>query len=73
MVSGAIERRHTLPISSNVLLEVTEQQLALTGTDLEVELVATTDAVQVQQVGRVTVPAKKLLDICRSLPAILRW
>ena len=68
MVSGAIERRHTLPILSNVLLEVSEQHLALTGTDLEVELVATTDAVQVQQVGRVTVPAKKLLDICRSLP-----
>ena len=68
MVSGAIERRHTLPILSNVLLEVSEDALSLTGTDLEVELVATTDALTVQSPGRITVPAKKLLDICRSLP-----
>lgn len=68
MVSGAIERRHTLPILSNVLLDVTEQQLSLTGTDLEVELVATTQADEVITPGRITIPAKKLLDICRSLP-----
>ena len=59
MVSGAIERRHTLPILSNVLLEVTEAALSLTGTDLEVELVATTDGLTVQSPGRITVPAKK--------------
>lgn len=41
MVSGAIERRHTLPILSNVLIEAREDgQLILTGTDLEIELVA---------------------------------
>lgn len=68
MVSGAIERRHTLPILSNVLIEVSDSQLSLTGTDLEVELVATTDALTIESAGRVTVPAKKLLDICRSLP-----
>ncbi len=68
MVSGAIERRHTLPILSNVLLEVSEQTLSLTGTDLEVELVATAVPDQVIATGRITVPAKKLLDICRSLP-----
>lgn len=68
MVSGAIERRHTLPILSNVLIEVADGSLSLTGTDLEVELVATTDALSVQSEGRITVPAKKLLDICRSLP-----
>lgn len=68
MVSGAIERRHTLPILSNVLIEVANGSLSLTGTDLEVELVATTDALSVQSEGRITVPAKKLLDICRSLP-----
>ncbi|WP_333609037.1 DNA polymerase III subunit beta [Arsukibacterium sp.] len=68
MVSGAIERRHTLPILSNVLVEVSEQLLSLTGTDLEVELVATTEQLQVRAQGRITVPAKKLLDICRSLP-----
>lgn len=68
MVSGAIERRHTLPILSNVLVEVSDASLSLTGTDLEVELVATTEGLTVQSPGRVTVPAKKLLDICRSLP-----
>jgi len=68
MVSGAIERRHTLPILSNVLLDVSADQIALTGTDLEIELVAATSAVQVGTGGRITIPAKKLLDICRSLP-----
>lgn len=68
MVSGAIERRHTLPILSNVLLDVSVDRLALTGTDLEIELVAAVPLSQVQQPGRVTIPAKKLLDICRSLP-----
>ncbi|MGI5309920.1 DNA polymerase III subunit beta [Rheinheimera sp. WS51] len=68
MVSGAIERRHTLPILSNVLVEVAQGRLSLTGTDLEVELVATTDALSIKEEGRITVPAKKLLDICRSLP-----
>lgn len=68
MVSGAIERRHTLPILSNVLLEVSEQTLSLTGTDLEVELVASAIPDQIMASGRITVPAKKLLDICRSLP-----
>ncbi len=68
MVSGAIERRHTLPILSNVLLDVGADQIALTGTDLEIELVATAIPQQVLTSGRVTIPAKKLLDICRSLP-----
>ena len=68
MVSGAIERRHTLPILSNVLLDVTADQIALTGTDLEIELVASAFAQEVISPGRVTIPAKKLLDICRSLP-----
>lgn len=68
MVSGAIERRHNLPILSNVLLDVTADTLSLTGTDLEVELVASTEQLQIQSPGRITVPAKKLLDICRSLP-----
>lgn len=39
-VSGAIERKHTLPILSNVLLEIADGKLMMTGTDLEIELVA---------------------------------
>lgn len=66
-VIGVVERRQTMPILSNVLLTVRNNRLSVTGTDLEVELVASTD-VQVQQAGDVTVPGRKLLDICRALP-----
>jgi DNA polymerase-3 subunit beta len=68
LVSGAIERKHTLPILSNVLIEASLDQLKLTGTDMEVELVASAVADNVIQAGAITVPAKKLFDICRSLP-----
>ncbi|RUO28722.1 DNA polymerase III subunit beta [Aliidiomarina sanyensis] len=67
VVSGAVERRNTLPILSNVLIQVTDHQLRMTGTDLEVELVSEV-ALEDSNPGDVTVPAKKLLDIVRSLP-----
>ncbi len=68
MVSGAIERKHTLPILSNVLIETSLDSVKFTGTDMEVELVASTQPDNVIQAGAITVPAKKLFDICRSLP-----
>ena len=68
LVSGAIERKHTLPILSNVLIEAANGVLSLTGTDLEVELVATSNIDDGSLNFRTTVPAKKLLDICKSLP-----
>ena len=68
LVSGAIERRHTLPILSNVLIRVSEGQLWLTGTDLEVELISSVQLAGSFDEGRATVPAKKMLDIVRSLP-----
>jgi DNA polymerase III subunit beta len=52
---------------SNVLLQVTSDQLAITGTDLEVEMIARV-VVVASEVGEITVPARKLLDICRELP-----
>ncbi len=67
-VSGAIERKHTLPILSNVLLEVNQGVLAMTGTDLEIELVASTHLEHDADDAKLTLPAKKLLDICKSLP-----
>jgi DNA polymerase-3 subunit beta len=66
-VVGVVERRQTMPILANVLLTVTDKTLSVTATDLEVELVAQAD-VDVKEKGEVTVPARKLLDICRSLP-----
>jgi DNA polymerase-3 subunit beta len=67
MVSGAVERRHTLPILSNVLIKVSENSLWLTGTDLEVELISNVTLTGDWEEGEITVPAKKLLDICRGL------
>jgi len=68
LVAGVVEKRQTLPVLSNVLLEVEGQQLSLTGTDLEVELVGRVTLDEVGEEGAITVPAKKLMDICRSLP-----
>src|SRR6266705_5060708 len=66
-VIGVVERRQTMPVLANVLLGVLPGQLAITATDLEVELVAATE-VQVQEAGDITVPGRKFLDILRALP-----
>lgn len=66
-IVGVIERRQTLPILANVLLSLDAGLLELTGTDLEVQLV-TRVSVDSNDQGRITVPARKLLDICRLLP-----
>jgi len=66
-VIGVVERRQTMPILANVLLVAKNDRLAITATDLEVELVATAE-VDVQTGGEVTVPGRKLLEICRALP-----
>ncbi|SHM25337.1 DNA polymerase III subunit beta [Vreelandella subglaciescola] len=68
LVAGVVERRQTLPVLANVLIEVDGDQVALTGTDLEVELIGRTVANAVEQQGAATVPARKLMDICKSLP-----
>src|SRR5690606_22918576 len=68
LVAGVVERRQTLPVLSNVLLVVQGQQLALTGTDLEVELVGRVALEDASEPGEITVPARKLMDICKSLP-----
>jgi DNA polymerase-3 subunit beta len=66
-IIGVVERRQTMPVLANVLLSTRDDQLSVTGTDLEVELLATSRA-SVQQPGDITVPGRKLLDIVRSLP-----
>lgn len=68
LVAGVVERRQTLPILSNVLIRLQGDKLSLTGTDLEVELVGQLTLAVPGQEGDITVPARKLLDICRSLP-----
>jgi len=66
IVAGVVERRQTLPILSNILVRFTNKGLSLIGTDLEVEISAHLEAQGSQ--GDMTVPARKLYDICRALP-----
>ena len=66
-VAGVVERRQTLPVLSNVLLQVEPESLSMTGTDLEVEMIGRVP-VSGAEPGEITVPARKLLDICRELP-----
>ena len=68
LVAGVVERRQTLPILANVLMVLDGDRLALTGTDLEVELVGRVQLAAAGESGEVTVPARKLVDICKSLP-----
>jgi DNA polymerase-3 subunit beta len=67
-VSGVVDRRQTLPILSNLLLNISEGSLSVTATDMEVELIVGIE-LKLQQPGELTLPARKLLDICRALPA----
>jgi len=66
-VIGVVERRQTMPILANVLVVAKDGEVSITATDLEVELVASID-VNVDAPGEITVPGRKLLDICRALP-----
>jgi DNA polymerase III subunit beta len=66
-VTGIVERRHTLPILSNLLLEAKDNTIQLTTTDLEMQISLTIKAA-LQETLSTTISAKKFLDICRSLP-----
>lgn len=68
-VCGVLNSRPTLPVINNLLLDVKDKRLSLTGTDLEVELTTEAELYEaVENAGKFTIPAKKFLDICRSLP-----
>ncbi len=67
-VSGIVERRHTLPILSNVLLEKRGDRLTLLATDIEIQITTTTEGAGGEGEGAITVAARKLQDILRSLP-----
>src|SRR5215470_4979642 len=67
-VGGVVERRHTLPILSNVLLEISAGKLSLTATDLEIQVASQADVSQAVEPQAITVSARKLQDILRSLP-----
>jgi DNA polymerase III subunit beta len=68
-VTGIVEKRHTLPILSNVLIERNPERLSLVATDLEIQITTSCDAGgNFAEEQRLTVSARKLQDILRSLP-----
>lgn len=67
LVSGVVERRQTLPILSNLLIQSTGDSLNITATDQEVEII-TSIKTKVDEPGEITIPARKLLDICKTSP-----
>jgi DNA polymerase-3 subunit beta len=66
-VSGIVERRHTLPILANVLIEQKDGRLYMTATDLEMQITAHSELAGKQDQS-VTVAARKLQDLLRALP-----
>ncbi|WP_455221060.1 DNA polymerase III subunit beta [Kaarinaea lacus] len=66
-VIGVVEKRQTLPVLSNILVEAKNNALSITATDLEVEIVAST-TLDISETGSITLPARKFVDICRALP-----
>ena len=67
-VQNIVERRTTIPILSNVLLQAKKGELRLTATDLDIEAVDSADA-KVSREGAVTAPAGTLFDVVRKLPS----
>jgi DNA polymerase III subunit beta len=67
-IVSVIEKRQTMPILSNVLMAIGQNTLTLTGTDLEIQIIAKIE-IDPADTGAITLPARKFLDICRLLPA----
>ena len=67
-VQSVVERRNTIPILANVLLEARESGLKLTATDMEIAVVEEVPGVTVARGGRTTAPAATLYEIVRKLP-----
>jgi len=68
LVTAVIERRQTLPVLSNILLNLQGDSLSLFGTDMEMELSGRIILKKSGKDGKITAPARKLLDICKNLP-----
>jgi DNA polymerase III subunit beta len=78
ILQGIVEKRNTMPILANILLNVTESEIEMTGTDLEVGFKTyipktieggkeTIDLVSIEEPGAVTVPGKKIFEIVKSI------
>ena len=65
-IQSIVERKNTIPILSNVLLNAEDGKLSLTATDMDIEIIDSIDA-EIVEAGSTTVPAHTLYDIVRKL------
>lgn len=68
IVSGIVERRHTLPILANILIRKDGEKVSFLSTDIEVQITTHADVGSGPESTATTVAARKLLDILRALP-----
>jgi DNA polymerase III subunit beta len=68
IVSGIVERRHTLPILANILIRKDGEKVSFLSTDIEVQITTHAAIGSGSEVAATTVAARKLLDILRTLP-----
>ncbi len=68
VLQGIVEKRNTMPILANILMNVSAGDIEMTGTDLEVGL-RTHLAADIERPGAITVNGKKIFEIVKSLPA----
>ncbi len=65
---GVVEKKQAMPILSNILVKIDGKTMQITATDLEIELLAKLELTDVTEGGSITLPARKVFDICRNLP-----
>ncbi|MFL6714761.1 MAG: DNA polymerase III subunit beta, partial [Burkholderiaceae bacterium] len=68
VVSGIVERRHTLPILANILIRKDGERVSFLSTDIEVQITTHANVGSGSDIAATTVAARKLLDILRALP-----
>ncbi len=66
-VAGAVDKKQSLTILSNILLKLVDNHLLLTATDLEIEITCRVPCITQNHTGLITIPVKKMIDIIRSL------
>ena len=66
--AAVAERRQTIPILANLRLKTVDGKLEVTATDLEIQIKTFSDLIEIQEDGETTVSARKMSELCRSLP-----
>jgi DNA polymerase-3 subunit beta len=66
--AAVAERRQTIPILANLRLKTVNGKLEVTATDLEIQIKTFSDLIKIEEEGETTVSARKMSELCRSLP-----